>query len=164
MDISALENIGLSQVEVKIFLTVLELGETKAGKIIEKSNLQSSSVYNAINKLISKGLISYIKKGQVKFYRAADPETIVDYIELKKKEYLKLLPELKAKQMKGKEEGVEFFISFRGIKTIFSIMLKDTKKGDIYRTFSVDDPDLYETSKNRIFKAVKQMLKEKVTV
>lgn len=66
MDITVLEDIGLSKSEVKVFVTILELGESKAGKIIEASNLQSSSVYNSINSLINKGFVSYIKKGQGK--------------------------------------------------------------------------------------------------
>ena len=111
MDTSALEDIGLSSTEIKIFITILQLGETKAGKIIEKSKLQSSSVYNAINSLINRGLVSYIKKGKIKFYKSANPETILDYIDLKKREFLKLLPELKAKQKRIVEEGVEFFKS-----------------------------------------------------
>lgn len=161
MDTSALENIGLSQVEIKVFLTVLELGESKAGKIIEKSGLQSSSVYDAINKLIFKGLLSYIKKSQVKYYKAPDPEVIINYIELKKGEYLKILPELKARQKKTENEGVEFFKSFKGIKTIMSELVKDAKKGDIYRTFSVENPEDYKIAREKVFVYTKQLIKEK---
>ena len=161
MDTSILEDLGLSTIEIKVFIILLELGETKAGKIIEKSKLQSSSVYNAINSLINRGLVSYIKKGQIKFYKSANPETMLDYIELKKREYLKILPELKEKQKKITEEGVEFFKSYRGIKTIISELLKDAKKGDIYRTFSVDDPEEYEKATEKIFSVVKQIAKEK---
>lgn len=161
MDTSVLEDIGLSQIEIKAFTILLELGESKAGKIIEKTRLQSSSVYNAINSLIEKGLVSYIKKSQVKYYKAANPEVILDYIDSKKKEYLKLLPELKDRQKKVEEEGVEFFKSSKGVKTIISEMLKDTKKGDIFRTFSVEDPEKYEKARERVFSATKQLIKQK---
>ncbi len=161
MNTEALEGIGLSQTEIKVFLTLLELGETKANNIIKKSSLQSSSVYNAVNSLISKGFISYIKKSQIKYYRAADPEAILDYIELKKGEYLKLLPQLKEKQNKTNNEGVEFYKSFKGIKTLISQLLKDSKKGDIYRSFSVDDFGQFQTSGNKVFKLIKQLFIEK---
>ncbi|OGJ17875.1 hypothetical protein A3K73_04380 [Candidatus Pacearchaeota archaeon RBG_13_36_9] len=161
MDTSVLENIGLSQVEIKVFLTILELGESKAGKIIEKSGLQSSSVYDAINKLISKGLLSYIKKSQVKYYKTPNPEVVLDYIELKKGEYLKILPELKARQKKTENDGVEFFKSFKGIKTIMSELVKDAKKGDIYRTFSVENPEDYKIAREKVFRYTKQLFKEK---
>ena len=161
MDTSILEDIGLSPTEIKIFLTILELGESKAGKIIEKSGLQSSSAYNAINSLINRGLVSYIKKSQVKYYKAADPEAILDYLDLKKREFLKILPELKEKQNKKQSEGVEFFKSFKGMKTIMLELLKDAKKGDVYRTFSVENPEEYEKAREKVFKATKQIIKDK---
>lgn len=161
MDTSALEDIGLSVTEIKIFITVLELGESKAGKIIEKSNLQSSSVYNAINSLIAKGFVSYIKSSQVKYYKAADPESILDFIELKKREYLKLLPELKARQGQKQTDNVEFFKGYKGISTIMSELLKDAKKDDVYRTIFAEDPDLYKAAREKVFRKTKQLIKEK---
>jgi sugar-specific transcriptional regulator TrmB len=161
MDTSVLEDIGLSPTEIKVFLIISSVGESKAGKIIEKSKLQSSSVYNAINSLIEKGFVSYIKKSQIKYYKAADPEAILDYIEQKKKEYLRLLPELKARQNREQNEGVEYFKSHKGIKTIISEMLKDAKKGDIYRTFSIETPEEYEEIRKKIFMPMKQIFKEK---
>lgn len=164
MDTTILEDIGLSQTEIKVILVLLELGESKAGKIIEKTNLQSSSVYNAINSLIDRGLISYIKKSQIKYYKAANPESILDYIDLKKREFLKLLPELKARQKIQQEEGVEFFKSYKGIKTLMSELLKNAKKGEIYRTFSVEDKEQYEKSREKVFKVIKQLIKEKKVI
>jgi len=161
MDTSILEGLGLSNLEIKIFVRLLELGESKAGKIIKEVGLQSSSVYNAINSLMKKGLISYIKKGQIKFYKAADPEAILGYIDTKKREYLKILPELKEKQKKAEEEGVEFYKSFRGIKTITFELLKNAKKGDVYRFFSVENIDEYKLATERVFGAEKQLRKEK---
>ncbi|MBW2981314.1 helix-turn-helix domain-containing protein, partial [Candidatus Woesearchaeota archaeon] len=85
MDITPLEDLGLTNAEIKVYLTLLELGQTKVGPIIEKSDLQSSVVHNALHKLQDKGLISYIKKGQIKHYKATDPKNFMDFIEEKKK-------------------------------------------------------------------------------
>ncbi len=161
MNTEILEGIGLSRGESKVFLVILALGESKTGKIIEKSGLQSSSVYHALNGLISRGLVSYIKKSEVKYYKAADPESVVDYIELKKQEYLTILPQLKALQNKTENEGVEFFKSYKGIKTIFSEMLRDTKKGDEMLVFSIDDLALYEKAREQVFRPIKHLIKEK---
>jgi HTH-type transcriptional regulator, sugar sensing transcriptional regulator len=161
MDYSAFEGIGFTNIEAKVFTILLELGESKAGKIIEKSGLQSSSVYNAINSLISKGMISYIKKSEVKYYRAANPESIVDYIDMKKRDYMKIIPFLKEKQNIREEEKVEFFKSYSGIKILLSKLIKDAKKGDIYRTFSIEEPEKYETARWRVFKSLKELMREK---
>ena len=161
MDTTVLQDLGFSHTEIKVFLTILQLGETKANEIIKKSNLQSSSAYYAINSLIDKGFISYIKKSKIKYYKAADPSTILDYIELKKNDYLKLLPELKDRQKQSNQEQVEYYKSYKGIKTIISEMLKDAKRGDTYRTFSVENPEEYEIAIKKVFAPTKQLFKQK---
>jgi sugar-specific transcriptional regulator TrmB len=128
MNTTVLEGIGLSKNEIKIFLVMLKLGESKAGAIISKSGLQSSAVYNAINSLIGKGLVSYIKKGDIKHFKAARPEAIADYLDTKKEEYLKVLPELKSFSS-GEIESVEFYKSPRGIKTLLAELVAGSKKG-----------------------------------
>tara|TARA_Y100000310_G_scaffold343573_1_gene451866 strand:- start:183 stop:902 length:720 start_codon:yes stop_codon:yes gene_type:complete len=160
MDTSVLEGIGLSSNEIKVFLQMLKLGETKAGAVISHTSLQSSAVYNAINSLIDKGLVSYIRKGEVKFYKAASPESITDYIDGKKKEYLKILPQLKA-FMPGEIEGVEFYKSFRGIKTLISELLKNSKKGDTYRFFSIEEKELYKKATDNVYEFQKPLYKQK---
>lgn len=161
MDTTALENIGLSKAEIKVFIAILELGESKAGKIIAKTGLQSSSVHNAINSLLKKGFISYIKKGKIKFYNAISPESILNYMETKKRELLKILPELKLRHNKSVEENVELYKFYSGIKSMLFELIKDAKKGDIYKTFAVEDPEQYEKSVENVYKTIKQISKEK---
>ena len=60
MDISILEDLGLTRGEVKVYIALLEIGSSSVGQIIEKSGLQNSVVHRALNSLIEKGLISYI--------------------------------------------------------------------------------------------------------
>lgn len=160
MDIEVLEGIGLSKNEIKTFLTLLKVGESKAGAIIVKTGLQSSATYNAINSLIDKGLVSYIKKGQIKYYKAASPEAITDYLDTKKEEYLKVLPELKS-LMPGEIEGVEFYKSIRGVKTLISELVKGSKKGDIYRFISIEDKSMYKLATDKVYELQKPIYKEK---
>ncbi|RLE41514.1 hypothetical protein DRJ48_05420, partial [Candidatus Woesearchaeota archaeon] len=160
MDSSALEGIGLSNGEIRVFTVLLELGESKAGKLIEKSRLQSSSVYNALNSLISKGLVSYVKRGNVKFYRAAEPETIIEYIDMKKKAFLKLLTEIRARQQHSVNEIAELYKSYRGVKMMLIKMLNNSKPGDVMKIFSAG-PDAYELARGRVFKEIKELIIKK---
>jgi sugar-specific transcriptional regulator TrmB len=161
MDITILEDLGLSKNEIAVFISLLKSGESKAGEIISSTKLQSSAVYNAINSLIERGLVSYIKKSQIKYYRAAEPEVMLEYINTKKREYEKMLPELKALQSRETGEGVEFFKSYKGIKTLLFELLKDAKKGDIYRFFSIEDSEEYKKAVERVFRSEKQLRLEK---
>jgi len=159
MDTSVLENIGLSKNEVLVFVKLVELGESKTGIVISKTGVQSSGVYNAVRSLIEKGLVSFIKKNRIKYYKAADPKTILDYIDTKKREYLKLLPELQFRQRIETEEGTEFFKGSRGIKTLVFELLKDANKKDTYRFFA-EDPKYYTISTERVYSAEKQLRKQ----
>lgn len=161
MDTTVLEDIGLAKNEITIFLTLLKIGETKAGPLIAKSRLQSSAVYNGLTTLIEKGLISYVKKSNTKHYKAADPDVIYNYLDLKKRELSVLLPELKVLQQKTEKGMVEYFEGFKGIKTILSQLFKTHEKKAIYRYISVQDREQYETAKVRVFRAIKQLRLER---
>jgi sugar-specific transcriptional regulator TrmB len=129
MDTDILEDLGLTQAEIKTYITLLELGSTTAGPILEKSGLQNSVVHRALNTLIEKGLINYILEGRRKIYQATDPENFYNYIEEKKQRFKQLLPELKAKQEIAKpKEAATIYKGMRGIKEVYSIMINTKAK------------------------------------
>ena len=120
MDTQILEDIGLTNAEIKVYLALLELGLSRAGSIIEKSGLQSSVVHMTLNKLVNKGFVSFVKEGQRNYYQAANPQHIVDYIDDKKKRFEKLLPELALKRSMAKQ--ISDVVTFRGIKGIRELL------------------------------------------
>jgi len=137
MNTSILEGLGLSKGEIKVYLTLLELGATKVGKVIEKSGMASSAVHNSMNSLIDKGLVSYIKKRQIKFYQAVPPKQLIDFIEDKKKKVLEILPELEIKQKFAKEkQEAEIFEGEKGIIAMLNRLIEDAKKGEEYYFFA----------------------------
>jgi sugar-specific transcriptional regulator TrmB len=124
MDTSILEDIGLTNAEIKVYLSLLELGTATAGPIIDKSKLQSSVVHMTLNKLTEKGLISFVKEGQRKHYQASDPKHIVEFIEEKKERFENILPELLLKQKTAKEKKeITVFTNIRGIKELLLELL-----------------------------------------
>ncbi|PIN81522.1 hypothetical protein COV11_01810 [Candidatus Woesearchaeota archaeon CG10_big_fil_rev_8_21_14_0_10_30_7] len=136
MDTTILEDLGLSKGEIKTYITLLELGTTKVGNIIKKSEMASSAVHNAINSLINKGLTSYIKKGKIKHYQAVSPKQLLDFIEEKKKKLTKILPELEIKQQITEKQEAEIFEGTKGIITMLNKLIENTKKGDKYYFFA----------------------------
>ncbi len=125
MDISILEDIGLTNAEIKVYLSLLELGPSTAGPIIEKSGLQSSVVHATLNKLVEKGLLSFIKEGQRRHYQAANPQHIVELINNKKERFEEILPELLLKQKLSKEKPeVTVYRGINGIKELLLELLE----------------------------------------
>lgn len=120
MDIQVLEDIGLTPAEIKIYLALLELGTATAGPILDKTGLQNSVVHMTLNRLIEKGLVSYIKEGKRNHYQAANPRHIVEYIDEKKERFEALLPSLLARQVQSKEKPE--VITFRGKKGIKELL------------------------------------------
>ena len=84
MEAQILSDLGFTNAEIKVYLTLLELGTSTAGPIMEKSGLQSSVVHMTLNKMVGKGLVSYVKEGQRKHYQAANPKHIINFIDEKK--------------------------------------------------------------------------------
>ena len=68
MDIKALENLGLSNVEAKVYLALLEVGSVVANKIAEQSGIHRRTVYDALETLIEKGLVSFVIEANKKYY------------------------------------------------------------------------------------------------
>lgn len=134
MDIKVLRDLGLTNAEISVYVTLLELGNSTAGPIRDKSNLQNSVVHRALISLINKGLINYVLEGRRKIYQATDPENFFNFIEDKKKRFESILPELKKKQRFAKEkEKATIFKGIRGIKEIYSILINSGAKE--YLTF-----------------------------
>src|SRR3989337_2931055 len=98
-----LRAIGLTEGEIKVYLTLLKLGPSTNSPIARHAGLQSSTVYYCLNSLIEKGFVSYIQKGNRKYFIPTDPQNIltiidekVSRIEEERKKIQNILPQLKA--------------------------------------------------------------------
>lgn len=125
MDTEILEDLGFTNAQIKVYLSLLELGVSTAGPIIEKSGLQSSVVHSTLNKLIADGFISFIKEGQRNHYQATNPKHILNYIDEKKERFEKILPELILKRdSANKKSDTVTFKGIRGIKELLYELLE----------------------------------------
>ncbi len=127
MDTSVLEDIGLTNAEIKVYLALLELGSASAGPIIELSGLQSSVVHMTLNKLIDKGFVSFVKDGGRNYYQASNPKNISEYIQEKKDRFEKILPTLLIKQKTSKQKPE--VVAFRGIKGVKELLYELLEAG-----------------------------------
>ncbi len=144
--VNILKEIGLTEGEAKVYIALLELGSTTTGPIVDKSGISASKVYNILDKLAKKGFVSYILKAKTKYFHAADPHRIIDYLEereenlLKQKEEIKqVLPQLELKQKEaGKEQIAELFEGAKGIITARERVFNVLKKGETLYEFGTN--------------------------
>jgi HTH-type transcriptional regulator, sugar sensing transcriptional regulator len=133
-----LEKIGLTRGEIKVYLALLGLGTSTAGPITTKSRISPSKIYDVLNRLIVKGLVSYVIKGKIRHYKAASPTRILEYVRQKEatlaiqREKIRgLIPTLEVKyKLAGTQQVAEIFHGISGIKTFFEMSLEECRKND----------------------------------
>lgn len=140
MDTKLLEDIGLTEGETKVYIALLEIGTTTTGALVKKSGISASKVYLILDRLAKKGLVGHVIKEGVKYFQAAEPKRILDYVEEKEQELLEkkqsimdMLPELVVKQQLGKEKRrAEIYEGKKGVTNLFRNILDDLKSGEHY--------------------------------
>lgn len=141
MDYDALlEEIGLTKNEIKVYLVLLEKGTTTTAPVIKKTGINTSKVYESLERLLRKGLVSYSIIRNKKHWQAEDPTQLSVFLEEEKEkinqkqgEIKKLVPQLQSLQ-KLNEPTAEYrvFEGIKGIKTAREEALKILTKGDTF--------------------------------
>lgn len=142
--ITLIKEAGLTEGESKVYLALLKLDSSTSGPIIEKSGVANSIVYRILEGLIEKGLVSYVIKEKTKYFKAAEPKKILDYLEEKKnkiqesKEKIEnLIPSLLTFASTKEDTSVQIYEGFKGVQTCFGHYLLKLKKGEGYNCWGV---------------------------
>src|SRR3989338_7234757 len=71
---------GLSEREVRVYTALLKDGELGASSLARKTGLIRTNAYDVLNGLLRKGVVSYLIRNGKKYFRAAEPEKVLDFI------------------------------------------------------------------------------------
>src|SRR3989338_3566561 len=128
---SVLQNFGLTDAEVKVYITLLQLGESTASEISKKTGANRTFTYDRLKKLGDMGLVSSIIKDNKKYFKAAEPAQLLSILKEREEEVKDILPELeKLKQPIKLGPEVEVYSTVKGVKTALNLMLN--QKHEIY--------------------------------
>jgi sugar-specific transcriptional regulator TrmB len=115
----ALRNFGLTENEVEVYLILLKLGSASASDIAEKTQIHRINLYDLLERLQEKGLVSYVMMGKRKHYEAVDPKRILEIEEEKKESIKEVIPELLNQRLLSKsQQDATIFKDKKGIKNI----------------------------------------------
>jgi sugar-specific transcriptional regulator TrmB len=150
-----LRKIGLNNSEVKVYLALLKIGESKKSQIVKTSGIAHSKIYVNLDKLIDKGLVSVINKNKINYYISAPVERINDFLDEKKKELenekeliSKIIPGLKQIQDKNSDKlKIEVFTGWKGMETVYATLIKKLKVGELIYTLGADKGFNWEKTK-----------------
>src|SRR5690348_5394049 len=89
------EDIGLSPSEAKIYETLLSTEEMGVSDISLKAKVHRRNVYDALNRLIEKGLVFRIFQKGENHFRAVTPDKLAEIIDQKEQKLSRILPQLR---------------------------------------------------------------------
>ena len=124
MEIEKLQKIGLNRNEAKIYLTLLKLKSAQAGKISKESQINRTTTYDSLKRLIEGGLVSFVISANKKVFKPVAPKRLLDRIKEEEETIEEILPELNSifEGTKEKEES-EIYQGKKGIKSILQDIL-----------------------------------------
>jgi sugar-specific transcriptional regulator TrmB len=121
-------SLGLTEREADAYISLCNFDEATASKLAKQTKEHRTNVYDSLNGLIKKGLITYNIKNGVRYFRVADPEKILDYVKEKEDIAKRLLPELASRIGSVEEKPtVEIYEGKEGFKSILMKILKERK-------------------------------------
>ena len=135
-----LEQIGLTKVISRVYLSLLKLGNSKTGQLASLASVSSSKVYKILDRLEKKGLVGHVMKGNIKYFSSMEPRRILDYLDEKRSKLeqdrallAQLVPELeKQKKAAGQKTEVTLYDGYKGVANFFRNIVDELKFGDEY--------------------------------
>ena len=135
-----LQELGLTKREIRVYLALLELGLTTTGPIIKKSKVPNSKIYEVLESLQNKGLISWVIKGKTKYFQASSPKQLLTLLKDKQRRVEEVLPELEMRQkLSQSKKSVELFEGVKAIRSMLLGLIQDIKRGEDWCGFSTGE-------------------------
>jgi sugar-specific transcriptional regulator TrmB len=116
---------GLDTKEGVAFISILELGEATMGQLVKKSQLKRTTLYDIIDVLKSRRLVSVTKRGKKTLYIPENPHRLLDSLDEQRSSLEKLMPELLSitNNIVNKPK-VRYFEGVEGIKEVYRDVLR----------------------------------------
>jgi sugar-specific transcriptional regulator TrmB len=151
--------VGLTDGEAKVYLALSELGSSTVGPIVKKSGIAYSNIYDVLDRLVKKGIVSFVIKSKTKYFKAATPRNLLVYLDNREKELVtqreelkKILPDIEKLQETSTSQEAEIFLGVKGLRTAYEKMLGNATKKDtvffsyLYDKIYAEEADLFYNS------------------
>jgi HTH-type transcriptional regulator, sugar sensing transcriptional regulator len=160
--------IGLTEGEAKVYLALSKLGSSTVGPVVKDSGVAYSNIYDILNRLIEKGIVSFIIKSKTKYFQACSPVNLLEYLDKKEKKLheekenlKKILPELEKLQESREAQEAEIFLGTKGLRTAYEKLYRGIHKDEeiyffyIHKKEYAEQSNLFYNSLTNLAKGVK---------
>lgn len=140
MNFEDLIKLGFNKNEAKVYLSLVKFGKADANQLIKETNFHKNIVYDNLEKLIDKGLVTFIIEEYRKVFRAAPPNMLIQLFEEEEKELTarKKLAETLAEDIRKAVRKVpvkQTAVIYRGIRGIKAYHEEVLREGKDYVLF-----------------------------
>lgn len=126
-----LENLGFDDKQAQVYLAALELGSATVQELADKSGIKRTSIYNFLDEMKGKGLISELKQDDRLLIVPASPHILLEQSRAHTREIERALPEMMSLfNLPGEKPKIRYYEGLAGIKKIYDDTL--TADGIIY--------------------------------
>ncbi len=105
---------GLSPNEARIYEALLQTDDASVQTIAIKANIHRRNAYDALSRLLEKGLVSQTILSNEQHFKATNPERLLSMLKEKEDKISKALPEIKTKFFTKKEKEQTYI--YKGIQ------------------------------------------------
>lgn len=128
-----LEEVGLTKNEARVYLALLKKGQLRAGEISRETQINRSSVYEALEHLIKKGLVSYVVVSKRKVFKAVNPKRLLEWLKEKEENLTKIMPILeKLHETSKTETHLTLYEGYKGVQSIFQDIIRKKRPIDCF--------------------------------
>ncbi len=156
-----LKELGLTNNEIEVYLTLLRKGSISVNEIAERSGLHRQAVYDALDRLLEKGFVSFVTKNNKKYFQGINPEKIMEFIKEKEEKFRSILPELiNLTKLPREDTLVEVFKGKGIVRTVYRDIIKEfqRKHGEVLIS-GVDERKFMEEDKIALYQHLKRLRK-----
>lgn len=141
---TALEKQGLKPHQIKVYLTILELGRATTIEVAKKTGIKRTTTYDLIEDLIRLGYVAEARKGKRRLFIAEDPSLLAGKLEQKLTDIKSVIPTLLAINSKAvPKPTVRFYDGVEGARKIMEELLTMKDKEQLYWSSVSDLVDFF---------------------
>lgn len=161
-----LERIGLTKKEAEIYTILVRFGESSAGAIIDATKAHPQIVYRALDGLKEQGLVSEFDQNSKKYFRAEDPEKLLEMEKDKMDDLRDGVSKLKSIEALSKDALVKILRGNQEVINLRKRAFEELKKGDTYyitgasgdRFYKIVGDEYAKLEAKRIKKGIKKKM------
>jgi len=170
----ALGKFGLRDKEIKVYLSLLNLGPSPVRKISRESGVNRGTSYDILKELMKMGLVGYYEKKGRQYFAPEDPANMLNILENRENEIAKtadelkkVIPDLQMLYSKiSQKPFVKYYEGYSGAREILKDVLKTASKLEnkeylVYSAESIREY-LYKSFRNFSSERIKKNIKVKV--